>query len=136
MADVVNGENVADKPLHLGGDIGVALIEIETVDALAEGRHKRHEPGIGRIGDVVDAKPGILEFVAPAGAGLVLGISDHQIAHHAHLVGVRELVRHHQPADDLRFARVGHVEDRRPFGPVLVTDIGVMPLDHDLAAAR
>ena len=136
MADVVNDENIADKPLHLGGDIGVALIEIETVDAFAEGRHKRHEPGIGRIGDVVDAKPGILEFVTPAGAGLVLGIGDHEITHHAHLVGVRELVRHHQPADDLRLARVGHVEDRRPLGSVLVTDIGVMPLDHDLAPAR
>ena len=106
------------------------------MDALAEGRHKRHEPGIGRVGDVVDAKPGVLEFIAPAGAGLVLGIGDHEIAHHAHLVGVRELVRHHQPADDLRLARVGHVEDRRPLGSVLVTDIGVMPLDHDLAPAR
>src|SRR6478735_5943800 len=136
MADVVDDENVADKPLHLGGGIGVVFIEIETVDALAEGLHKRHEPGIGRIGDVVDAKPGILEFVTPAGAGLVLGIGDHEITHHAHLVGVRELVRHHQPADDLRLARVGHVEDRRPLGSVLVTDIGVMPLNHDLAPAR
>ena len=135
IADVVDDEDVADKPLHLGRDIGVALIDVETVDALAVGLHEGHEPGIGRIRDVVDAKAGILEFVAPAGAGLVLGIGDHQIADHAHLVRVRQFVRHHQPADDLRLARVGHVEDRRPLGAVLVTDIGVMPLDHDLAAA-
>ena len=65
----------------------------------------------------------------------LLGVRDHEIADDANLVRVRELVRHHQPAHDRRFARVGNVEDRCPLRPVLVADIGVLPLDGDLPAA-
>jgi hypothetical protein len=104
--------------------------------ALAVGLHERDEPWIAAIPHVVDAKARIDEFVAASGAGLVLRVRDHEIADDANLVRVRELVQHHQPAHDRRFARVGNVEDRRPLRPVLVADIGVLPLDRDLPAAR
>src|SRR5262245_66567729 len=34
-ADVVDDENVTDEPVHLSRDIGVALVDIEAVHALA-----------------------------------------------------------------------------------------------------
>ncbi len=47
-----------------------------------------------------------------------------------------QLVRHHQPADDLGATRIGDVEDGGSLRPVLVADIGVLSLDRDLSAAR
>ncbi len=136
IAEVVDDENVADEPFHLGRDVGVTLVDVETMHAFAVSPHEGHELGVGAILDVVDAEAGIDELVAAAGAGLVLGIREHEVADDAGLVRMRQFIRHHQPADDLRLARIGNVEDRRALRPVLVADIGVVALDRNLAAAR
>jgi hypothetical protein len=68
-------------------------------------------------------------------AGLMLRVGEHQVADHADLVIVGDEIRRHQPADDLRLARVGDVEDRRSLGAILVTHIGEVAVDRDLPTA-
>ena len=40
IADVVDDQDVADEAFHLGRDIGVVLVDIETMHALAVGLHE------------------------------------------------------------------------------------------------
>jgi hypothetical protein len=75
-------------------------------------------------------------FAASTGAVLKLGVDDHQIADNPRLVRVRPWVVRRQGAKNLRLARIGNVEDRRSLRPVLMADIGVIPVDDDLSSTR
>ena len=136
IADVVDHQDVADIALHLGRDVGVVLVEIEAVHALAVGLVERDELRVGLVLHVVDAEAAFRIFAQIALARLALGIDHHDVADDARLVRMRPGMRAHDLRQHLRLARVGDVEDRRALRPVLMADEGGGALDHDLAAAR
>ena len=102
---------------------------------LAVGFDKGDELRSRPIFDVVDAKAAIGVIAALTWAALELGIDQHQVADHPHLVRVRPRVVGHQRANDLRLARIGNIEDRRSLDPVLMADIGIFPVKDNLPAA-
>jgi hypothetical protein len=90
---------------------------------------------VAAVGNVIDADAaaklrrrivGIVE--------VELLIDDHQVAAHAHLVGMRARL-HPQFGEHLRVLRIAHIDNRRAEGRAHVADIGKAVLDDDLAAA-
>jgi hypothetical protein len=136
IPDVVDDQDVAHEARHFGRDIGIALVEVETVDAARMGLDERDQLGARRIGEVVDAKAAVRIGGAVSFAGLDLGIHHHEIADDAHLVGVRPGMRGHELRQDSGLPRVRNIEDRGPLRPMLMSHKGELPLDHDLSAAR
>jgi hypothetical protein len=59
IANVVDHQDVADVALHLGRDVGVALVDVEAVDAEAEGLVVGDQLRPGLVGDVVDPEPAV-----------------------------------------------------------------------------
>ena len=90
IADVIDHQDVADVTLHLSRNIGVILVHIEPVYALAVSFDKAHELGIGPILDVINAEAAVgIVLEARTVAALELGIDDHEIADDPRLVRVR-----------------------------------------------
>src|SRR6185437_1143543 len=122
-----------DEALHLARDVGVALVHVETMHALAMRAHEADELGIAAVGDVVEAEAAIRIILLAELARLELGIHRHDIARDAHLVAVRGGMARHDRADEARSRRILDIEDRGPLGPFLIADIGVAAGDREPA---
>ena len=60
IAQVVDHQDVADITRHFGGDVGVALVHVEAVDADAAGLLVADQLGLRRVRDVVDLEPAVV----------------------------------------------------------------------------
>ncbi len=124
IGKVVDDEDIADEPLHLGGDVGVVLVHVEAVHADAAGLHIGQQLRIGRIGDVPHPEPaiGIAARMALAQIGeILLGNADRRGD-----LGIRR-----RPPERLRQLRGGAVEllALAVEMPAMTLDIG----DHQIA---
>ena len=135
IADVIDHQDVSDIALHLGREVGVVLVEIEAMHALAVGLVEGDELRIGLVLHVVDAEAAFRIFANVALARLALGIHHHDVADDPRLVRMRPGMRAHDLRQHLRLARIRDVEDRRTLRPDLMADEGGGALDDDLPAA-
>ena len=132
-SDVVDDQDIAGKTLHLGRDVGIVLVDIEAVCAARVSLDEADQLGLRLVADVVDAEAAVRIDQPVAGTGLDLGIHHHEVTDDAHLVRMRPRMRCHELADNHRVAWIGNVDDRGAVGSMLVPDIGIAPLDDDLA---
>ena len=139
IVQIVDHQDIADEALHLGGDVGVALVHVEAVHADAAGQLMMDQRRLCRIGDVVDAEAAIaigllfrrfdlddiglgdVEFLRQLGARRLAAKRLAQFAAHArHLLGappdrrrIALVIDHHQIAGDAHLVAVrGRIVER------------------------
>ena len=138
IAQVVDDQHVADKAVHLGRDVGVALVHVEAVHADAAGQLMVDQLGLRAVGDVKDAEAAAAVRLLLGGLDLNdVGLGDveplrqfgavrlaakrlaQRAAHGGHLLGappdrrhVALVVDHHDVAGNAHFVAVrGEVAD-------------------------
>src|SRR5579875_691657 len=90
---------------------------------------------LSRIGDVENAEAVIEIAWRLTEVAHRLVIDDHQIAGRSDLVRMGVVRQPADLGDTLRIAWVAHIDDGRADRPLLMADIGIVPVDDDLAAA-
>ncbi len=89
IADIIDDQNVADVAFHFRRDIGVFLVDIETMHTLAVRFYEAHKFGVGSVFNLMDAKAAVRVFREAATAALKFGIDHHEVADDPSLVRVR-----------------------------------------------
>ena len=130
---VQDHHDVADVALHLRREIGVFAVEIEAVNAGARGPVEADLAGTGLVGHVVDLESALKAVLRHAGVAFV--VHQHDVAVDPDLVRMGP-VGDLDVRDHLEVPGVGNVHDGRAVGRFQVSDVGVVPLHHDLPAAR
>src|SRR6266436_141542 len=134
VLQVEDHDDVAEIAVDLGGDVGIAPVEVVAVQAGARGLPEGDRTWLGRLRYVVDGEPAPesrLELVGWGG----LPIDQHEVVHHADLMGVNT-GRHLEGGDLARAIRILDVNDGGSVGTFHVGDVRVALVDEDLTAPR
>jgi hypothetical protein len=135
VLEVEDDDDVAQVAFHFGRQVGIATVEIETVDARSATGPESDLARLGRVGHVVDLEPAHEVGRRLAGIDDGFRIADHQPTLHAHLVRMRVGLLDGQFGDDPRLGGIAHIDDGGAFGPHRVANVGDGAVHDDLAAS-
>src|SRR5712691_7576364 len=118
----------------LGGDVGIAPVEVVAVHAGARGLPEGDLTWLDRLRYVVDGEPAPEPRLELVGWGS-LPIDQHEVVHHADLMGVNA-GRYLEGGDLARAVRILDVNDGGSVRAFHVGDVRVALVDEDLTAPR
>src|SRR5580700_4431747 len=132
VLQVEDHDDGADIALLLGGNVGVAAIEGETVHTHPGALPMADVARIARSADVEDAEAD--EIISRLLAARTLAVGHHDVIRHPYLMGMQPR-RNVDRSDDPWLRRICYVQDRSPVRRLHVPDIGGVAVQDDLAAA-
>src|ERR1700677_3363263 len=133
IGEIQDHDDGSDIAFLLGGDIGIAAVESETMHAGADTVPMVNVPRLVRVADVEHPQPD--EIVIRHVAARPLPVREHDVVGDPHFMRMQAR-RYVDRSGAARVFGIRHIDNRCPVWRIHVPDIGVIAIQNDLSATR